>query len=309
LQSGYALAHGMGRGDTLIHVLVGVAMAIILDRELEEIVQQPGCPNLYWALTALPRPYFDPRVAINEEGTLLERSWPWLRQLEQGPMTPHQVHGLRQDIDRYFRQLNFVAPTPQEYLAQTLEQMSAYPEARRRLVADGLAAEDVDAMPMLQVVALDAVRAYRRAWDEFVQWTHVPHFDREPGYRAAFERMKKAGGHLWYLVLFPKRSNADMNFLEPPPLEKIYRAADRADRRFAALRCVEAVRLYAAGHDGRLPARLVDVSEVPIPVDPTTGRPFLYEVHGDRTKLSAPLQDGDRTPPAERLSYDISLRR
>jgi hypothetical protein len=308
LQAGYALAHGLGRGQTLIHVLVGAADAAILDRELEEIIQQPGAPNLYWALTVLPRPFLDPTPSIEEEGTLLERQWPALKRLEEGPMSPDQVHALRKDLRRtwplFYR---FPAATPMDYLAQTWDQTRAYPDARRALIDQGLAAEEVDAMPLLQAVALDAVRRYHRAWDDFVQWTHVSDFGREPGYKQSFDRLKRAAERVQHLVLFPMRLGPEYDFLSPPPLEKIYNAIARTDRRFEALRCVEAIRLYAANHGGRLPASLKDVTEVPIPIDPMTHKPFAYEAHGDRAKLAAPPLP-DTPNPALRLSYEITLR-
>ena len=38
--------------------MVGAAIAYVMDAVLEELLKQPGAPNLYWALTTLPRPYF-----------------------------------------------------------------------------------------------------------------------------------------------------------------------------------------------------------------------------------------------------------
>src|SRR5579884_4377178 len=60
LATGYALGRNLARGPTMLHVLVGVAVVQVMDSVLEELIQQPGAPNLYWALTVLPRPYFDP---------------------------------------------------------------------------------------------------------------------------------------------------------------------------------------------------------------------------------------------------------
>jgi hypothetical protein len=45
----------------------------------------------------------------------------------------------------------------------------------------------------------------------------------------------------------------------------------------AALRVVEALRHYAATHDGKLPDNLSRLSETPIANDPFTGKPFGYE--------------------------------
>jgi hypothetical protein len=92
-------------------------------------------------------------------------------------------------------------------------------------------------------------------------------------------------------------------------LQKIYNAMGRVDRRFAALCCVEAVRLYAAGHDGKLPAALADIGDVPIPPDPVTGKPFVYEVKDGKARLSNPVLPVTKPAPYEMLSYDITLRR
>ncbi len=64
-------------------------------------------------------------------------------------------------------------------------------------------------------------------------------------------------------------------------------AVVRFERRIAALRCIEAIRLYAARHEGRLPRRLGDIAEVPIPVNPVTAKPFHYHHDGDTTILEA----------------------
>src|SRR5260370_9289191 len=61
LQTGFALAKHVGEGPTLIHMLVGVAISQIMAKQLDELIQQPNCPNLYWALARLPRPYIDLR--------------------------------------------------------------------------------------------------------------------------------------------------------------------------------------------------------------------------------------------------------
>ena len=37
------------------------------------------------------------------------------------------------------------------------------------------------------------------------------------------------------------------------------------ERRLAALRTIEAIRMFAASHDGKLPAALGDIKEVPVP--------------------------------------------
>ena len=43
---------------------------------------------------------------------------------------------------------------------------------------------------------------------------------------------------------------------------------------------VEALRLYAHSHNGCLPEKLDEMTEVPIPDDPVTGKPFVYRLDG-----------------------------
>src|SRR5260370_9046507 len=56
-------------------------------------------------------------------------------------------------------------------------------------------------------------------------------------------------------------------------VHKVGMAQGRVQQRFGLLRCVEALRVYAAEHEGRLPARLEDI-KLPLPLDPITGPPF-----------------------------------
>jgi len=67
------------------------------------------------------------------------------------------------------------------------------------------------------------------------------------------------------------------------------------DRRIDVLRVIEAIRLYAAAHDGALPEALEQITEVAVPIDPATGKPFLYRRAGSAALLHAP-QAGLRSP-------------
>jgi hypothetical protein len=69
----------------------------------------------------------------------------------------------------------------------------------------------------------------------------------------------------------------------------------------ATLRVIEALRLYAAAHDGQLPKQLSDITEVPIPDDPVTGLPFEYELVGGKARLSGP------TFRDVALNYEITI--
>jgi hypothetical protein len=81
-------------------------------------------------------------------------------------------------------------------------------------------------------------------------------------------------------------------------------AQARLDRRVAALRVVEAIRMYAATKGGALPESLDNITDVPVPLDPVTGKPFGYHLEGGRAQVSGP---SGGMAPVYRLSYGITV--
>ncbi len=65
----FALARHLGEHPTVIANLIGFSVAHLGLTTLEEMVQQPGCPNLYWALTDLPSPLVDFRNGMRGDRT------------------------------------------------------------------------------------------------------------------------------------------------------------------------------------------------------------------------------------------------
>jgi hypothetical protein len=66
----------------LVNRLIGVAIANLMLAPVEDLVAQPGAPNLYWALTALPRPLIDLRDSLEIEQKLVENVIPELTEAE-----------------------------------------------------------------------------------------------------------------------------------------------------------------------------------------------------------------------------------
>jgi hypothetical protein len=89
-----------------------------------------------------------------------------------------------------------------------------------------------------------------------------------------------------------------------PHVAKLRRAQGKLDQQIALLRLVEALRLHAAERGGKLPARLADIG-VPLPVDPTTGKPFVYEVEGATAHLRGGPHGGPS--PGADIHYAVTL--
>src|SRR5262249_5294600 len=82
-ETGFAFSQHVGGGPFLINSLVGIACANQFADCLLDLVALPEAPNLYWPLTAMPRPLIDLRDAMELEQAVLEMQFPDLANVEQ----------------------------------------------------------------------------------------------------------------------------------------------------------------------------------------------------------------------------------
>ncbi len=282
-------------------------------------MQQPGCPNLYWALTDLPCPLVDLRKGMQGNRTLVAAE---LRSIHGDvPMT-------ETELEQFMSHLSGVMGFAREQAGQTPRSVRARLQARvkdaeqvrvarerlieeapkpdlnftstpfsvknvlQRLVEAGPGPGLIKTFPPAQVILLDEKRNYEIQRDE---------------------RMKLLALPLWQIdaMVGGKEGETDghglfADFL--PHIIKLRRAQGRLEQQIALLRHVEALRLHAAEHDGKLPAKLSDLS-VPLPVDPVTGRPFAYTLEGATAHIrggSVPAEESDRGP---HVHYAVTIRK
>jgi hypothetical protein len=91
-----------------------------------------------------------------------------------------------------------------------------------------------------------------------------------------------------------------------PALSATITAQARTDREVAALRTIEALRLYAHEHQGRWPKSLDEITEVPVPDNPVDGQPFKYRLEGETAILELDAVGGNART-AKR--YELTLRK
>jgi hypothetical protein len=302
LQTGFALGRHAGDGPTLIQALVGVAIASRMTTQVEDLMRQPGAPNLYWALTDLPRPFIDLRTAIQGEKLWLYGTWPELRgigDLHGSSLSPKQRERLQAIAEQIYTEGSDTKGA-EARLATIALVAKAYPGAKRALLEAGHKPEEVEALPAIQVVLIQSLRDYERLRDDSFKWMALPYPEALPGLERAEQSLKEARVRMAGIPIAE-------TFL--PATIKVSSACARLDRRIAALRCVEALRLYAAAHDGKLPPALADVKEVPVPSDPMTGKPFEYKVNGDTATISAGPPHGGWAIPQDTLIYELTIRK
>jgi hypothetical protein len=167
--------------------------------------------------------------------------------------------------------------------------------ARARLVETGLAQDRLERFPADQVLLLDQKRYYEELRDDAMKLMKLPSWEIEQ--QAGKLKRPKAGvfeeGLFGGLV---------------PALLKVRRAQGRLEQRIALLRHVEALRMYAAAHDGKLPAKLSDCP-VPLPVDPFSNKPFRYEVDGATFHLRGTPPAGEAKSPGYNVHYQVTIRK
>ena len=166
-------------------------------------------------------------------------------------------------------------PDWQKKLGVAALAIKVYPEAKKYLLAHGRTREQLKAMPALQVVLLYYVDEYDQIKDDTLKWMNVAPWEARAGLDKVDKkiRAKTVPSNILVRLLLPAVS-------------RVYEAQIRIERAADYLRCAEALRMYAATHDGKPPAKLEDVN-LPLPLDPYTGQSFdkFYKVEANGTAV------------------------
>jgi hypothetical protein len=284
----FALGRALGDHPTLISGLVGVAVCYVGIGPLEEMIGQPGCPNLYWALTNLPQPLVDYRKGVQGERFILGVD---LAALDDP--APKGAEELKRVVVRLREVFRFENPKQDaaEYVAEKAADAAHVKAARKRLTDVGLPAKHVAAYLPEQVVLVDEKLTYEAERDEVAKAALLPHHEMERV--LAGVKVKKAEEGLL------------LGFV--PSTMKVKLSHTRLAQRLAMLRVVEALRLHAA-EKGAFPATLADV-QVPLPADQFTGKAFEYKLEGGKAHLKGAVPAGYEKNGSFNVRYELTLRK
>jgi hypothetical protein len=90
-------------------------------------------------------------------------------------------------------------------------------------------------------------------------------------------------------------------------LDRVRLISKRLDNNLNGLQCVEAIRHYAATHDGQLPENLSDISQIEVPKDLVSGKAFEYRRTSEGAILKSAMPQGGR--PKDMVHYVIVLKK
>jgi hypothetical protein len=271
---GLAVSRHYARTPFLITQLVCTHIDSLMLSRLEELISQPDCPNLYWALSALPRPLIDVRPSIELEQRFLEMTVHGLDDLDQ-LRTQDQWTERVKGIFNYFLEAGGTGPISSDAAKPILTRL----EKRARVeLSDWFAGGPAQ---IAQMSSAEAV----------VRW--LVHVNQEHSQEASALMSLEPPAAIPRLAALGKRFAQFHAELGLPTIYAIantpgsFLSTHRLERQIDALRVVEGIRDYAARHDRQLPASLEAITDTPIPLDPLTGKPFHYEVKADEATLSA----------------------
>jgi hypothetical protein len=290
LETGFAYSRHVSNAPFLINRLVGIACASQFADSILDFVEQPDAPNLYWSLTALPRPVIDLRDSMDFEYRFMDMQFPDLADLDR-PRSPEQWDAVLKKVRSQYQLLiglggepgagKFKPPVgsgPDDPASKSPD----LPAARKYLTEhQKLAADVVEAMPVAQVLLLFLVDSYNEYRDDASKATYLPYPEARRVFAEAEARRKAA----------PETEGKRFADAILPAIGKVQGAQTRLDRKIAALRVIEALRMHAAAHDGALPDKLGEVTAAPVPDDPGTGKPFEYQRDSDAATLIGRIPD------------------
>jgi hypothetical protein len=309
MRNQYRLGRDVAKMPFVVSGLVGVAISNLANGPLIDLIANRDSPNMYWALSELPQPLIDIRPAARFEMDNGPRMFPFIDRAETTEHAPQEWNRLfTQAIRDYSRvggnlwggsngkELNVV----EAGVAATLLGLNGYTHAKERLIADGMDRQQVENMAVGQVVAIYSERCYRSFSDDYEKLWYMPYAELEKASNSIENRMRNASA----LGTSDDREILPIASLLIPAIQACRETQTRLERDVAALRVIEALRMYAASHDGQLPKTLSDVTAVPIPPNPATGKPFVYRLDGTTAVLELPSSDKLRSPSRR---YEIQI--
>ncbi len=291
IRIGCELGRKTGLEPIPISGLVGNGIVSMMQLDLVEAMNRLESPNLYWALATLPMPIIDFRRGMEAERISLYVNVPVLFKTRSGEITVEQwadamgqIAAFKPDgepgdapvpIESIKEMIKPLIPAAREYYAQT-HQLSAAEVAK------------IDPIKVVGVYGFDRYQAYA---DEKWAINSLPYPRLIPaleGFDREIEQTRDGEMGDVFTVLLPSVTGVARKYVA-------------LDRQIAALTCVEAIRNYAAEHDGKLPGSLGDMTDTPAPLNPRTGEPFEYHVDGATATLA------DSKPDDNPLKYLIQI--
>jgi hypothetical protein len=296
----FVQAHHLDNQAFLVQLMVAQAIDQLALDQVQELIAREGSPNLYWALGDLPSPLLDFRSATRMDRAGAYFTIPQLKNARAGKLTAQEWRdalAIMSDVRGDTGGLHAYGTSRPESFMFALLAVKQYPIAKQYLLDRKMPANEVEAMDAAQAIGLYQFSQFDHWTQEVDKGLTLPYWQGIGIIDSAERRAQQATrDDPWSLVA-----------VFGPIIKQTYTTVITAQRRVALWRTVEAVRAYAAAHDGKPPARLQDLTQTPAPRDPMTGKPFAYQVENDHVTIEAPtIELAAPTPTGVRIVLTIA---
>jgi hypothetical protein len=292
LRLGYEMSDKVGRDPTLVSSLVSLRIMSQMNEALARLMSRPESPNLYWALSGIPARQATFRHAMDTERSFVALSMPSLLKLRNGgELSAPEWRQLFRDIWQIIDGGTADAdrkPHPDAVESASAETLQLAREEYAQ--SHQLAAAHVAKVDPIVVLGNYYYQQFVVLFDEQYKLRTLPYHELLPRAKDLTATVDRI------------REEQPGNPFQVYGFEPTTRRFAFADRQLAALTAVEALRSYAAANGGKLPQRLSDVTETPVPKNPATGKSFEYRIDGEKATLS----DTQFEPE---LRYVVEMRR
>ncbi len=275
LQVGWKLARDFGSAPVSSHH----AMARLIEGQMMDAarhwISSPDAPNLYWPLANLPLPVADAKTALRRDLRA-----PVLAITEEKPelKADRSDESWKRLYDRVLAVSDNRAAVPQleDYGYEIL--VRGYAGAKRDLRRWGFTPEQLERLPPRAVMLIHQFHVYRHNHQAIVKWLGFPPELSALRIEETLKRLREEGwmaspasrtNREWFSPLWSTERTV-MTYLSAIRQERYIRAKRNA------LMVVEAIRDHMASHGGRLPRALAEITGLPLPDNPLSGRPFEY---------------------------------
>ena len=283
----FAMANHLSQDLFLVSDLVGIAIAGIAWNDALDMVQMPNASNLYWALATLPQPLVPLRRAFSFEYEFFDLEVKALAEVDETPRpAAYWADFIDRVLPQYQRLIAGMGGSNIDSVAlnrlNLINMIAAgYPGSKQFLIeSEGMDLQLVESYPKAQVFFLAQRKFHEQARDEHFKWSYLElgKVNSLAAYQSLDERLNEYTSRVGWAAKLPG--------LLLPAIQQVTNASTYCETLISMLQVIELIRMDAAKNGGRLPMKLADLS-YPVPENPSTGKPFDYEVNGEIATLTA----------------------
>ena len=288
----FSLASHLAKGPTATHVLTGVYIANETIELLFEFSQFAGAKNQYWEVAFFQKGFSSNVSLLEEEKRLVQQLFPSLANVGEEPFGDTEFEALEkrgEEIRSDFDADELAFPN---WRHLSIEEIGA--GRKKRLLESGYSPEFIDSLENAQLLLLDVTNRRSRYQLECEAWLRLPLYSSLQNLEKTHQNYYEAFVELDALLTGGALTRADC----VADLPELLRRALQCEQKLAVLSNIASLRHFVAKNEGLMPKNENVSFELPLVVDPSTGKNFhIRPVTANSVRIKSQNQE-------ERFSID-----